>query len=1215
MIIYGQHGDNTLYLDLLQGGLRFAPVLREGARFETLSFYWEKVIPFLEIEKETGIITQLKNISKDTDLQEQILGGGQEVMVHCATEQGNIKIKLTLKAGLYYTKDRYFIGLNSEFRTKRIVPNLSRVLLNELHVVNWAVQTKDQSKNVKIAKRGFPGRLTIHNKDRWPGRECHEFTIQGENKGGNSDIKLNETIWIFTKKDRPLGLFSHRNIIRIDLTTSDFKKNSFHPTQIPDKEAQLKVIKYIGLPYFLKAAPDGSLHQICAIPSDYASKITDERLYFEALVKNNFQVGLVRINIAVFHKVTPPPPPPKPKPKPYVLAANDLIDGIHSDSTDTKDFGSTIRQSLWYLITQELTGSPKFGGTTAYINNGKTNVKGWSYHQIFFSSLSSGDATLRNFMITTLKDHIYNTTPSTFRGFGRDFLYENKVHAMINVIILQMIKQKASVGDDLDSTKIDDDVHYYNELIQAVVYQFYRFQYQKKIVDPLIKKYSLTQTDYPNILTHCKELLNGNRAASIANGEIKPNLLMIYHYWILLNSLGMNTGDLHAFIGTFFQKAALDRNNFQGVDADHWTQYFDWMPDLSHYYTYEFSGFTVTKIISHPIIYNYTAVLGIGNSLTSTVGRHRNIAFHEKHTSEGIAKVFVEDFGQSYEPSSCFSGDTYILTQDGKGVRIDQVKPSALVNNGTGIGRTVKGINTPPRGRRALYSINDFGFKFTPSHPFVNYYHNQPNQPYWLSVDPHSLVQWIPTFHDAGVGPLVKGMTIKGYDPVAKKAIPIKVESLTAYLFPLQGKEKQLRDMEPSHLGADQEKEDGTDTVMYDLLLSPKEVAHDKYLDDYTYLVSCSQHAGSKYLYTSSEIPMVGRYAEASQAILRILSIAAPTIANKGENVKRLSKDSQMAYLEDPEIASSSEQIAQLIFDQTMLKTISYADSEQATVAHEMMKDLELEPTQNIDLETVVNGFLQLIGKYETNGDLNSAVSRTFAFFISRYAREIATIIELGWRVFPLSRIFLEQLPERSVQADPHYTLSVTVGDLLLNGLHPIQDPEAFHRMSLQCYFTTSITQVEDIQLGRSARMPTPYVQHVDQVLYFDEQHLNLDLEHTKQIFVLIFKAVIQNKERAFRAQLDIHSPLQRTYRRYIVPLKDENGIICGSIAVDTRRLNQEELELEHKNATKPWDKASKASFADVLGKAWARSLVSYINGMPYTLKDIYFAGKAAAEA
>jgi len=78
---------------------------------------------------------------------------------------------------------------------------------------------------------------------------------------------------------------------------------------------------------------------------------------------------------------------------------------------------------------------------------------------------------------------------------------------------------------------------------------------------------------------------------------------------------------------------------------------------------------------------------------------------------------------------SCFVGDTLVALADGSHKRIDSVSVGDRVLGEDGAVNTVVGIETPPLGDRALYSINGGEAFVTAEHPFMT-------TEGWKSIDP-----------------------------------------------------------------------------------------------------------------------------------------------------------------------------------------------------------------------------------------------------------------------------------------------------------------------------------------------------------------------------------------------------------------------------------------------------------------------------------------------
>ena len=119
-------------------------------------------------------------------------------------------------------------------------------------------------------------------------------------------------------------------------------------------------------------------------------------------------------------------------------------------------------------------------------------------------------------------------------------------------------------------------------------------------------------------------------------------------------------------------------------------------------------------------------------------------------------------------PASCFGRGTGVLMADGTVKPIEQIQLGDQVQTNLGPRKVVL-VETPRRGNRTLYQINNLNLFATEGHPF----RAAKASPMRLAVNPWALLDGIPTMIAAGIDYLTRGALLMGCENQAAKNIAV----------------------------------------------------------------------------------------------------------------------------------------------------------------------------------------------------------------------------------------------------------------------------------------------------------------------------------------------------------------------------------------------------------------------------------------------------------
>jgi hypothetical protein len=119
-------------------------------------------------------------------------------------------------------------------------------------------------------------------------------------------------------------------------------------------------------------------------------------------------------------------------------------------------------------------------------------------------------------------------------------------------------------------------------------------------------------------------------------------------------------------------------------------------------------------------------------------------------------------------PASCFGKGTGVLMADGSVKPIEQIQLSDQVQTHLGPRKAIL-IETPKRGNRTLYQINNLDLFATEGHPF----RAAETAPMRLAINPWAVLDGIPTMIAAGIGYLTRGAMLLGRENQATKNLVV----------------------------------------------------------------------------------------------------------------------------------------------------------------------------------------------------------------------------------------------------------------------------------------------------------------------------------------------------------------------------------------------------------------------------------------------------------
>ena len=890
-----------------------------------------------------------------------------------------------------------------------------------------------------------------------------------------------------------------------------------------------------GLPYFLELSKaDGQLKQVLPIPANFRA------CHFKVHFKATYGVVIREVSLLLDDA--------------NFRAAYHLFHGIPAIG-DTS-FGSLMINELLINIEYALKELPE---------KSKSGLDSQYFLELFFPDAEASVAIVQD---------IRNGIPkfAQYRGLPEKQLNWSQ---MARLLVLQAIAYQTSAGLTLDHDRIYDDLNLLNEELNVYLVNIYAVVYLNNQPEKIQRLLDSHASNNSAIREEYWSLLNGDYSAKIVAGNpdgVSP--LQLFHHWTALIGLDQSKcgSPLANEIQTFLHNTHLDQKEvFDVVNSTNYFNYYAFSPNQRKaFYTINKTLHSTQETIRYEdVIEDLSSVIHAVTAATEE-GEYRTLQVHE-----ASAQSFVNIFGKDYLNQGIGGFSDHITTL-GKTpsapntaiYRLENLQSSKASDHLTITGieemTPFAGLITSKRQTKTLYSIDSSDLKFSTAQLFVNGKHKEAGQPYFLTLAPHTINTWMPGIRDLGVGELKEG------------AVLLNSENSTITIQKIHRHDIS----DPTESKA----------PLYDLLLHPKSVGEAVY-----FCGGQSDGMGEMYA-VGPQLPLLSTYGYANQVLMALMERVAGVVQAKRASFEGMSETELMELMGTLEMGDTLEEVIQLAFEADIEKTVSLKN-------HQAIAALGLLGQFNVDFEDLPTvdeqraAFLQLLYTDADQLKLDQSLITVYEFLQARYAREFATMVELGWRVFPMTN-------------DPTQYLSVSVGDLVLDGDHAMsQNKNAQVQILLS---TEKGTLFESIPATTQAnRQPTAYVIHHDAVAYFDARLNGDDYQENRTRLTFRFDLTINGESTKLIADSYLPCPLSSDLRQMNVSIREEKTHkVCGRLFFDLRLLTPIDYKEELQNKAE-WTPDQRGAYAQMLGVAWGESMVQLLTGEQLDWEELYLEGTA----
>jgi hypothetical protein len=584
----------------------------------------------------------------------------------------------------------------------------------------------------------------------------------------------------------------------------------------------------------------------------------------------------------------------------------------------------------------------------------------------------------------------------------------------------------------------------------------------------------------------------------------------LYHHFVKLSALGATLAEVNS-VAVSLPGSIMASNLVPLVGATNWVAYTAWAQK---------PGTTNYTVDGGDLIVDAGSGFRYSRSVTNGCrgGASASCSSSEISASSswiGHSRYAVRGYG-----GSCFASGTRVRMADGSLKNIERVLPGDHVA-GTGGARTVMFVAQPPRGGRALYSFVGHPFQFTATQPFLHPSHQDAAEPTFVALDRHRLDRSMPTLADLGVTQLEPGMELLAFQengPPTRVAISETVR--------------------------DSEGEAEPDELVYDVVVAADDQGHSEYFAGDAQLQ----------LLVASEMPVVEREPYAAIAVLKALSIVAPTLASDTGMPER----------------SDFDAVADRIVKTRLV--VPYLVNQALELRRQAVAAVSAESAESLDLVNLHEPVTRTMGYFTAaDGSYNWRLGRLFERLIIHFARKISVVIDHGWRSMPLP----------PVEDDTSNVLAVGVHHVTLSD----RSEAASIDIRVELSKPTGVT--EQVARGSTARAQTPFAHHSDEELYFPSSIAEVNAD-TPVPEMIVSCEIAGGMARGYFSLRDLD---RVGYRGAPLSLLGADGTIVGRCYVDARLLSDAEVQQE-KQLLASWDNAHKVALANSLGEVIGQVLV-----------------------
>ena len=352
----------------------------------------------------------------------------------------------------------------------------------------------------------------------------------------------------------------------------------------------------------------------------------------------------------------------------------------------------------------------------------------------------------------------------------------------------------------------------------------------------------------------------------------------------------------------------------------------------------------------------------------------------------------------------------------------------------------------------------------------------------------------------------------------------------------------------------------------------------------------------------ASTIQIPTNYTYVAQAILIALTVAGDAIAAKSEAIGSMAEKDMEAYLGAVPATAEASELTQLVFQKSQYSNIEYSSSSFYTSLINFIGQI---PAPNsAQLATVsdpATGLATLYQKYKSN----PLISYVYKDMLSLHADQMANMIELPWRVFPMEGDTPLASYTTAVGTAPMKTMALTVHRLSMNSASVLQaDTVSNMNLNMKVYLQSDSEILFKKLSSQSTRTSSDTEYYFDTVSYFDEVNLREDLGAASLKLFFSFSAQdAGGNTQNYSCIQELNTIGSRIYKLANAAVKDEAGNVCGRLSFDTRLLTATEKAAEDANYTS-WQATvdqptAKTTFAYQLGTTWGDIVNFFLSVYP----------------
>lgn len=585
----------------------------------------------------------------------------------------------------------------------------------------------------------------------------------------------------------------------------------------------------------------------------------------------------------------------------------------------------------------------------------------------------------------------------------------------------------------------------------------------------------------------------------------------LFHHWVKLLALGASTSAIVAAIGELGQ--AFTQNNLSypsSVNQSNWPHFVEWLTP---------SSITWSDIESArgPILAQVCDACGGTYS-----------CMNEENSFEFTAN---SQPGNSYRHApggSCFAASTQVVMGDGTLRAIETVQPGDSVLTPEGP-RTVAVVSAPLRSGRTLHSVNQEPFLFTGTHPFTS--GGPATGPAVVAVDPARVIQTLPGMASRGVAALAPGASLAGRNGRVV---------VTA-----------VNDHRPSDPGE----------LLYDVVVLPEGSGPVAYF------------AGSDDIQVAvyPELPVIDDFPLAAGVVLSVLQGIAPALEPHLDGLNRADAEAWLrlfvarrnsvalpaavSAMAGPRLAAVAPGGAGGGFSPAALEEAAGLFTDTPASTGPAPRATAAAPGAAAD------GY-------------NWALGALFDELLAFHGHEIASAVEMGWRVFPPA--LLAGTP--SVAAVSVHSLSVAPGIAVAGPT------------SISVMFSEAPDAAPGVVSEHRSMPQTPFARTYHSVVYFNLASLDPNGEWKLIFTVTGGLTAIATGFLAF--------PESLSYARGLAVAHAADGTPVGEVRYDIRYLTGDQAA-QDRAGLDTWSPAALQQFSDGLGRGWSAFLLSALDKDP----------------